>query len=109
MGCIVLYHSMNPPRNSLPEILRDWQVTPPADPDFRPGVWGRIERQKRANWSAYLRAHTAAWALAAVVVLGAAAYTGSVAAHARARADRDALVVTYLVDLDPRVQAVLKP
>jgi len=100
---------MNHPQDNLTESLRRWRVTPPADPDFRPRVWQRIRIRARASWTGYLRAHSAAWSLAAVVVLGAAAYTGHVAADTRARADREALVVTYLVDLDPRVQAVLKP
>lgn len=100
---------MNTTPDSLTEILRGWRVAPPADPDFRSGAWQRIDRQSRITWPAYLRAHTAAWSLIAVLVLSAAAYTGHATAHARVRADRETLVVTYLVDLDPRVQAVLKP
>jgi hypothetical protein len=42
-------------------------------------------------------------------MLGAAAFTGRATAQARVRADREAMVVSYLVDLDPRVQAMLKP
>lgn len=98
---------MNTPRDSLSDIVHRWQVEPPADPQFRQAVWQRIEG--RATWPAYLRSHATAWSLAAVVLLGAAAYSGNALAQARARADRDAMVVTYLVDLDPRVQAVLKP
>lgn len=100
---------MNTPRDSLSEALHNWQVSPPADPDFRSGVWQRIGRQAGATWPAYLRAHTAAWAFAAVLALSAAGYTGSALARAHVRADREAIVVTYLVELDPRVQAVLKP
>ena len=94
---------------SLAEGLRRWQVTPPAAPDFRSQVWQRIGRQSRASWPTYLRAHSAAWSLAAILILGAAAYTGRSAARAQVHADRETLVVTYLVDLDPRVQAVLRP
>ena len=100
---------MNNPRDSLSEALQGWRVSPPADPNFRPGVWQRIGRQTRVTWPAYLRAHPAVWSLVAVVMLSAAALTGTALARARTQADREAIVVTYLVDLDPRVQAVLKP
>jgi len=100
---------MNNSHDSLAESLRSWRVSPPADPGFRNRVWQRIERSAGVTWSAYLRMHPAAWSLVAVLALSAAAYTGSSLAHARAQADREAIVVAYLVDLDPRVQAVLKP
>jgi hypothetical protein len=61
------------------------------------------------TWPTYLRTHMAAWSMAAVVVEGAAGFTGGALAKSQARADREAIVVTYLVDLDPRVQALLKP
>jgi len=101
-------NSMNSSRDPLAEILRRWRVTPPAEPDFRSSVWRRIGRESRATWSVYLRPHAAAWALATVVTVSAAAYTGHLTARAQVRADREALVVNYLVDLDPRVQAVFK-
>lgn len=100
---------MNTSRDNLSEVLRGWRVNPPADPNFRHRVWQRIGDQTRATWPAYLRAHTAGWALATVLAVGAAGYAGSNLARARVQADRDAMVVTYLVELDPRVQAVLKP
>ena len=100
---------MNTSRNPLSEVLRDWRVTPPADANFRHGVWQRIARQANASWPAYLRGHAVVWALVAVMMVSAAAYTGHAAARARVRADRETLVVSYLVDLDPRVQATLKP
>ncbi len=100
---------MNPSRDSLTEVLRGWRVTPPADANFRHGVWRRIGDQTRTTWPAYLRAHTAAWAVVAAMALGAAAYTGHATARARVHADREAMVVTYLVNLDPRVQAVRRP
>jgi hypothetical protein len=100
---------MNHPTDNLTESLRRWRVAPPADPNFRPQVWQRIRDRSRVTWPSYLRAHSAAWSLATVLALGAAAYTGHVAAEARTRSDREALVVTYLVELDPRVQALLKP
>ena len=100
---------MNPSRDSLAEVLRSWRVTPPADPDFRNRVWRRIGKPAATTWPAFLRAHAAAWSLASIVVLGAAAYSGSALARSQMRVDREAMVATYLVNLDPRVQAVLKP
>jgi hypothetical protein len=100
---------MNNSRDSISEALHGWRVTPPADPAFRNRVWQRIGGQTGTTWPAYLRAHLAVWSLVAVVMLSAAALTGTALARAHAQADRDAIVVTYLVDLDPRVQAVLKP
>jgi hypothetical protein len=84
-------------------------VTPPADPSFRNRVWQRIGHRVPATWPRYVRAHLAPWALTAMLALGAAAYAGTALAQARARADREAMVVRYLVNLDPRVQAELKP
>jgi len=101
--------SRNSPRDSLSETLRTWEVTPPADPNFRHQVWRQIGKQAGATWPAYVRAHVAAWSMAAALAMGVAAFTGSAVARSQARADRNAMVVTYLTDLDPRVQAVLKP
>ncbi len=100
---------MNSSKKSSSEVLREWRVAPPTEPDFRRRVWQRIGEQAKATWPSYLSAHAAAWSLAAVMVLSVAAYTGHVAASARVRGDREALVVNYLVELDPRVQAMLKP
>lgn len=100
---------MNTSRDTLSEVLRRWRVKPPADPDFRSSVWRRIGGQTRVTWPAYLRAHTAGWTLAAVLAVGAAGFAGRTLAQTRVQADREAIVVTYLVELDPRVQAVLKP
>jgi hypothetical protein len=47
--------------------------------------------------------------MAVALAMGVAAFTGSAVARSQTRADRSAIVATYLVDLDPRVQAVLKP
>ena len=99
---------MNPPRNPLSKVLRDWRVTPPADPNFRHSVWQRLNRQIPASWPAYLRGHAVAWMLATVLTVSAAALTGHATAQAKVQADREAMIVSYLVDLDPRVQAVLK-
>lgn len=100
---------MNTSRDNLSEVLRGWRVKPPADPDFRHRVWQRLGSQPRVTWPAYLRAHTAAWSMAALLAVTVAGYTGSTLARAKAQANREAMVVAYLVELDPRVQAVLKP
>ena len=99
---------MNTSRDPLSETLRGWQVTPAPDPNFRQDVWKRIGKEHGVTWPAYLRAHMAVWALAAAVVVGAAGFAGGALARSQARTDREAIVVTYLVDLDPRVQALLK-
>lgn len=100
---------MNTSRDNLSEVLRGWRVTPPADPTFRHSVWQRIGDQTRVTWPVYLRAHPTAWTLAAVLAVSAAGYTGSTLARTQVQADREAMVVTYLTDLDPRVQAMIKP
>lgn len=100
---------MNTSRDNLTEVLQSWRVKPPADPGFRAAVWRRLGRPADVSWPAYLRLHPTAWSLAAVLALGAAGFAGRAMARAQVDADREAIVVTYLVDLDPRVQAVLKP
>ena len=100
---------MNTSRDSLSETLQHWTVEPPADPGFRADVWSRIGRDSRESWPSYVRAHAAAWIAVAALMLATAAYTGHATAQARVRADRDALVVSYLVNLDPRVQASIRP
>ena len=100
---------MNTSPDTLSDVLRSWRVKPPAHPDFRTSVWRRIGSRAEASWPAYLRAHTASWALAATLALGAAGFAGRTLAQAHIQADREAIVVAYLVELDPRVQAVLKP
>ena len=100
---------MNVPRESLDVRLKAWRVNPPADPEFRHRVWQRIGARQRETWPVYLRSHASAWSLVAVFALGAAAYTGGSLARAHVRADREALVTNYLVELDPRVQAVMRP
>ncbi len=100
---------MNTSQNSLSEALQGWRVKPPADPGFRQGVWRRIGEKAEPAWPGYIRAHAPSLAAAAFLAAGAAAYTGSVMAHSQVRADREAIVVAYLMDLDPRAQAALKP
>ena len=84
-------------------------VRPPANPGFRPAVWEKVRRGSRESWLGYVRAHRLALTVATVAVLGAAGWTGNAAARSKIAADRDAMVVAYLVELDPRVQAKLQP
>lgn len=97
------------PRDSLSETLRQWRVTPVRDPEFRPAVWRRIAQRSRDTWAGYVRAHRLAWSLAAVVAIGGAGWSGHAAARARSAVEREAMVTAYLVGLDPRVQAQLRP
>lgn len=98
-----------PPDDSLSRTLAAWRVAPAPDPQFRPSVWRRIRRAENETWPAYLRARLAPCAVAALLLASAAGWAGHTAALARLRADREAMVTTYLVELDPRVQAGLRP
>lgn len=100
---------MKTSRDRLSEVLREWRVTPSTDPDFLSSVWRRIDARVNGTWRGYILAHAAVWAFVATMTLGAAAYTGTALARERIHADRQALVSTYLVELDPRVRASLKP
>jgi hypothetical protein len=100
---------MNDSRDPLSDALQQWRVNPPPDPYFRPGVWRRIGGRPPESWAAYIRSHLVGWSVAAAVALGVAGWTGHAAAQARLDGARDAMVVSYLVELDPRVQAMLRP
>lgn len=96
------------PNDPLARTLAAWRVNPPSDPAFRPAVWRRIQAQARESWAAYVRTHALGWSVAAVAVVAAAGWTGRVAVRAQLNAEREAMVVAYLTDLDPRVQARLR-
>lgn len=97
------------PNDPLSETLQRWRVEPARDPGFRPAVWWRITQRSRDTWTGYVRAHRLAWSVAAIAVVGGAGWTGHAAAQSRLAAERDAMVTAYLVELDPRVQAGLRP
>ncbi|MBL9205047.1 MAG: hypothetical protein JNN01_08180 [Opitutaceae bacterium] len=99
----------SPPNDPLSPLLATWRVTPTVDPQFRTQVWSRIQSRARESWPAYVRSHLAPWSIAAALVMVSAGWVGHVAGKARLSARRDAMVVSYLVDLDPRVQAKLRP
>lgn len=100
---------MNTSRETLKDALASWRVAPTTDPAFRSHVWERIRKRPDTAWADYLRAHAAALSLVSLLALAAAALGGGVIARSRVRADREAIVMTYLVDIDPRVQAAQKP
>jgi len=93
--------------SSLSRQLADWRVTPPLNPNFRAAVWQRIQSRTRETWSAYVRAHLVGWSVAAGVAVAVAGWTGRSIAQAKLEAGREKMVVSYLVDLDPRVMAKL--
>jgi hypothetical protein len=97
---------MTSPTNdpSLSRLLQEWRVQPPADPNFRPGVWQRIRRRSAETWSSYLQARLGALAVLAVSVAG---WAGHAAGRAELDSLRDAMVTAYLVELDPRVHAAM--
>jgi hypothetical protein len=97
------------PHDPLSATLQHWRVAPARAPGFRPAVWRRIAQRSRDTWTGYVQAHRLAWSVAAVAVVGVAGWTGHAAAQARLAAERDAMVTAYLVELDPRVQAGLRP
>lgn len=101
---------MDSPRHDDPlsETLQHWRVHAARDPEFRPAVWRRIAQRSRDTWAGYVRAHGLAWSVAALAMIGVAGWSGHAAARARVSADRDAMVMAYLVELDPRVQAGLR-
>ena len=102
---------MNLPESNDPmsRTLAEWRVQPQADPNFRPAVWQRIREQTRETWATYVRAHLATWAVVAVVTVSAAGWAGVSVGRSHLNAERERMVVSYLVELDPRVQAKLRP
>ncbi|HYD85420.1 MAG TPA: hypothetical protein VEA63_15245 [Opitutus sp.] len=97
------------PDDTLARALADWRIRPPANPNFRPAVWQRLRQRTRETWSGYVRAHASAWVLIAALTLTASGWAGLSAGKAKLAAERDAMVTAYLVELDPRVQATLRP
>ena len=99
-----------PPDPALSASLQRWRVAPPRDADFRTAVWRRSRAATaRVSWPAFVHTHAVAWAVVTVIALGGAGLAGRTVARARTVADREALAVGYLVSLDPRAQAVLRP
>ena len=96
-------------RDPLSGAMKQWRVEPSPDRNFRDAVWRRIDERARSSWSLCIREHLVGWSVAAMVALVAAGWGGRVMAQARIDSDRDAMVVTYLSGLDPRVLTKLRP
>ena len=97
------------PNDPVSSALANWRVQPHADPNFRPAVWQRIRERSGETWATYVRAHIAAWSVAAVLTLTVAGWAGVSVGRAQLDAKREAMVVAYLVELDPRVHGKLRP
>lgn len=96
-------------RDPLDDALSRWRVRPARDRNFRDSVWQRIDAAARITWAGYLHGHLLGWSFAATVALVAAGWSGRAIAQARLEADRNAMVVSYLSALDPRVLSKLRP
>lgn len=94
--------------DALDETLRMWRIAPKADVHFRPAVWERLRSRSAVSWSQYLRHHAVRWSAATLVLALTAGWAGRAVGQASLESKRDAMIVTYLVDLDPRVQAKLR-
>jgi hypothetical protein len=99
----------NQPHDPLSDALQQWRVQPPRDSDFRTRVWERIDQSTRLTWGTYVRGHLVGWSLTAMLALVGAGWTGHAMAQARLDAERNAMVVSYLSGLDPRVISKLRP
>jgi hypothetical protein len=98
-----------PPRDPLADALAQWRIRPARNPNFRAAVSERINQAARLTWSNYLRGHLVGWSVAAMLALVAAGWGGRAMAQARLDAGREAMVVSYLSGLDPRVITKLRP
>lgn len=95
--------NMKQEEEKLTRVLADWRVTPAANPEFRPGVWARIERARReVAFGEFLRTHAVPCAALLVVALGVGAWTGRERAKTTLEAERTALVANYVQGLDAR-------
>ena len=99
----------NPSPDPLSDALQRWRIQAVPNRNFRDSVWQRIDRRARLTWSEYLHGHLIGWSVAAIVALIAASWSGHAMAQARLDAERDAMVVSYLSGLDPRVLTKLQP
>ena len=99
----------NEPRDALSDTLQTWRVGPVRDRNFRDAVWRRIDRDAQLTWSIYLREHVVGWSVTAMLALVIAGWGGHAMAQSRLEAERNAMVVSYLSGLDPRVITRLQP
>lgn len=97
------------PRDPLADALAQWRVRPARDPSFRGSVSQRINEAARLTWATYIRGHLVGWSVAAMLALVTAGWGGRAIAQARLDAGREAMVVSYLSGLDPRVITKVRP
>src|SRR5688572_6550547 len=93
----------NEPRDPLASLLQRWRIRPARNRNFRDQVWQRMDRDTRLTWGGYVRGHRVGWSVTAMLALIVAGWGGHAMARARLDAERDAMVVSYLSGLDPRV------
>src|SRR5688572_18563873 len=93
----------NEPRDPLARLIQRWRISPARNRNFRDQVWQLIDRDGRLTWSGYVRGHLVGWSVTAMLALIVAGWGGHAMAQARLEAERDAMVVSYLSGLDPRV------
>lgn len=93
------------PDDPLSRVLQCWHLRPDPSPNFRTGVWQRIEATRRSesdSWSAYLRNHFGGWMLAAVVFTTGSGWVGFTAAKTANEISRQKMVATYVASIDAR-------
>jgi hypothetical protein len=97
------------PNDKLNEFLKEYsKLAVPADPDFRPSVWRRIEAEKRQRgWTKQTMTKLAFAGGLCAVTLTAAGWTGHASARAQVAADRETMANHYLASLDARAKAEL--
>jgi hypothetical protein len=96
---------MNSPhsQSELSRILAEWTVAPPRDPQFRAGVWQRLQRARRpVSWTGYARNHVSMLAGATAIALVLGAWVGREQARSRVAAERAQIVAAYVESLDAR-------
>ncbi|ACB74840.1 hypothetical protein [Opitutus terrae] len=94
----------SPEQNDLfADVLADWRVQPPRDPNFRAAVWARIAATSRGlSWAGYARTHLAALAGALALALLLGGWAGREQARSVVAADRAEIAATYVQTLDAR-------
>jgi hypothetical protein len=96
---------MKPIRNddSLPDLLRKWQVHPSRATDFPTGVWRQIEsRRSRESWAGFARGHPAMLAALILVATVAGGWGGMESARVRVEHQSSAMADAYVRGMDAR-------
>lgn len=96
---------MKPIRNddSLPDLLRNWQVNPTRAADFSTGVWRQIEAHRnRQSWAAFARGHPAMLAALILAATVAGGWGGIESARSRVEHQSSAMADAYVRGMDAR-------